>query len=389
MVFAEAGVIGVGKGRALSKALRWASIPIVAAAGVAVFVLLRADGAQPNPASPEERIVIVRARKPEVRDLPIRLTYPAELQPIQAADIRSIEAKGFVRQIFVDKGDRVRRGQLLVTVDCPEYRARRRQAEEEVRSVRAVYLNARRVYERLKPMRAQNFISQMELDNARANHDASEARLRNAEARLSEVIQTLGYCEIRSPFTGEVSARHMDPGAQVRPGGPPILTIMRIDAVRVWVNVVEREASYVKIGLPCDLTVHGLPGKKFPGKVTRFIRGLDPRTRTLLTEIEIENPDGILKPGMFGRVALLVETRPRALLVPSSAVLTQECLTAQRQMCTWVYVVQDGRTRRVEVQVGHDTGTEIEIRKGIGPDDVVVYAGRDLVADGTPVRIIQ
>jgi RND family efflux transporter MFP subunit len=374
-------------------------MPMVAGGGVVAFLHLRADGAsspppEPNPkarpeAKTQERVVIVRAKKPSVRDLPIKLQYPAELQPIQSADIVPVEAKGFIRTITVDKGDRVRRGRLLVTVDCPDYRARRRQAEEEIRSVRAIYLNAKRIYERLKPMRAQNFISQMELDNAQANHDAAEARLRNAEARLAEVRQLLGYCEIRAPFTGEVSARLMDPGAPVRPGGRPILTLMSIDAVRVWINVVERDVSYVKTGLPAELRLQGLPGRVFQGKVTRFVRGLDPRTRTLLTEIVIRNQNGDLKPGMFGRVDLFVDKRPQAILVPSPAVLTQECAHEERRSCTWVYVVRDGRAKRLEVQVGFDTGTEVEIQKGLKPDELVVYAGRDLVADGTPVRLVQ
>jgi RND family efflux transporter MFP subunit len=364
----------------------------LALGGLGTFLLVRAQGAPSAPVTPapQERIVIVRAKKPAVRDLPIKLSYVAEIQPIQVAPVRPVEAKGFIRNIYVDKGDRVRRGQLLVTVDCPEYRARKLQAKEWIRNIRATYLNADRIHERLRPMLEQRFIGQMELDNALASRDSSEARLRNAEAKLAEVEETLRYCEIRAPFSGEVADRRMDPGAQVRPGGKRILTLMRIDSVRVWVNVVERDISYVKAGLPVELSVQGLPGQKFNGTVTRFVRGLDPRTRTLLAEIEIKNPKGELKPGMFGRVSLFVDKRPKAILVPQTAVLEQECPEQlQRQSCTWVYVVRQGRSRRIEVQVGYDTGEEVEIQRGLAPEDVVVYAGRDLVADGTPVRLVQ
>jgi multidrug efflux pump subunit AcrA (membrane-fusion protein) len=330
------------------------------------------DGSAPTGA---RRAVVVRAQKPVVRELPIRLQYTAEIQPIQVADIKSIEARGFIRTVRVDKGDRVKKGQVLVTVDCPDYLSRRRQQQQEIRSVRAVYGNAERIYRRLKPMREQNFISQMELDNAKAAFDSSEARLKNA---------------------GEISARHRDPGAQVRPGGSPILTLMRIDKVRVLVGVVERDAAYVKDGIPAELTLPGMEGKKFAGKVSRFVRGFDRRTRTLLTEVEIDNPDGVLKPGMYARVSLLVETRPNAVMVPSSAVLTQECMEKDRAMCSWVYVVrQDCEkvkgdcTRRVEVQVGYSQGDEVEILKGVKGDASVVVQGRDLVADGTPVRLMQ
>lgn len=351
------------------------------------------DGSAPTGA---RRAVVVRAQKPVVRELPIRLQYTAEIQPIQVADIKSIEARGFIRTVRVDKGDRVKKGQVLVTVDCPDYLSRRRQQQQEIRSVRAVYGNAERIYRRLKPMREQNFISQMELDNAKAAFDSSEARLKNAEARLAEVDQLVAYCTMKAPFAGEISARHRDPGAQVRPGGSPILTLMRIDKVRVLVGVVERDAAYVKDGIPAELTLPGMEGKKFAGKVSRFVRGFDRRTRTLLTEVEIDNPDGVLKPGMYARVSLLVETRPNAVMVPSSAVLTQECMEKDRAMCSWVYVVrQDCEkvkgdcTRRVEVQVGYSQGDEVEILKGVKGDASVVVQGRDLVADGTPVRLMQ
>jgi len=352
-----------------------------------VAAALCSCGAADAPSVAAPLLVPVRAKKPSVRELPVRLEYPAEIAPIQTADIKSIEARGFIRKILVDKGDRVKKGQVLVTVDCPDYRNRSRQASEEIRSVRAVFGNAKRVYERLKPMLAGQYISQTELDNAEAVFLGAQARLRTAEARRSEVNEVLGYCTMAAPFDGEVSARLRDPGAQVRPGGSPILTLMRIDTVRVWVNVVERDATHVKLGLPATLRVHGVPGKRFEGVVTRFVQGFDRRTRTLLTEVELKNPEGLLKPGMFGRLSIVVETKPNAVLVPQSAVLTQECATAERSRCSWVYVVENGHTRRVEVSVGYESGDEIEIRKGVAANDLVVYAGRDLVADGTPVKL--
>lgn len=337
-----------------------------------------------------QRVVPVRARKPVRKELPITLSYPAEVGPIQTADIKSVEARGFIRQIFVDRGDHVKKGQVLVTVDCPDFRSRRVQAEADLRSVGATRQNAKRILERLAPMRAERLIAPQEIDNAQAGFDAADARVRGAEAKLSEVNEVVGYCTMRAPFAGEVSARHRDPGAQVRPGGRPILTLMRIDAVRVSVNVVERDASYVKVGLPATLRLSALPGRVFEGKVTRFVNGFDPRTRTLLTEVELhQSEEGLLKPGMFGRLQLVVERRPNTILVPHSAVLTQECATSERQQCSWVYVVKDGLSHRVEVQVGYDTGEEVEVRRGLSGDELVIVSGRDLVADGTPVKLVQ
>jgi RND family efflux transporter MFP subunit len=326
------------------------------------------------------RLPRVKVQRPGTRDLPIRLTYPAELEAIQAADIRPIEAKGFVRKLTVDKGSKIRRGQLLALVDCPEYHALRKQASEGIRSSRAIYKNAKITLDRLAPMRARNFVSQLDIDNAQAAYEGAEARLKNDEARLAEVDHLLGYCEIRAPFDGEVTMRFIDPGEPVRPGGPPLLTVVRRSVMRVQLHVVERDAALLREGLPVELTVHGLSGESFHGKVTRVVRSLDPRTRTLFAEIEIPNPDGALKPGMFGRVSLVVDRHRRAVMVPATALLATDA-------GTWVYVVIDGLARRLPVKVGHDVGEEVEVTEGLRGSEWVVVMGRDLIREGAAVQV--
>lgn len=347
-------------------------------AGLTALFVWRAKEEEAAASGP--KIPTVRAQRPTVRDLPIRLTYPAELQAIQAYDIRPIEAKGFITQITVDKGDRVKKGQLLVAVDCPEYHARRKQAMEGIRSARAIYVNSKLILERIEPMRRQNFVSQLEVDSAQAAYDSSEARLKNAEARLAEMDYLLGFCQIRAPFDGEVTGRFMDAGAQVRPGGRPILSIMRRDVMRIQLNAVERDEPHIRDGLPADLTLYGVPDQTFRGTVTRVVRQLDPRTRTFLVEIEIPNPANVLQPGMFGRLSLVVDRHSRAILLPAAALLATDT-------GTWAYVVREGRAHRVPVSVGHDTGEEIEILKGLQGNEMVVVAGRDLLSDGAEVRV--
>jgi RND family efflux transporter MFP subunit len=348
--------------------------------GLAYLFVRRAKETRAPEAS--AKIVRVKVQKPAVRDLPIRLTYPAELQAIQAIDIRPVEAKGFVRRITVDKGDKVRKGQLLVVVDCPEYHERKRQALERIRSAKAIYDNAKLTLGRLKPMLAQNFVSPIEVDNAQAAFDSSAANLKNAEAYLSEVNHLLEYCEIRAPFRGEVAMRYVDPGHQVRPGGRPLLSLNRRDAMRVHLNVVERDAVHIREGLPAELTVQGLPGETFHGRVTRFVRSVDPRTRTLLVEIEIPNPDSVLQPGMFGRVSLVVDRHARAILIPAAALLATD-------NGTFTFVVRDGRVRRVPVKTGYDTGEEVEVLQGLRGNEAVVVVGRDLINDGAAVEVVE
>jgi membrane fusion protein (multidrug efflux system) len=381
------------------RVLSWLIIAVVVGSLLAVF-LWRSQ--QEKKTVVATRLPSVKVQRPSVRDLPIRLTYPAELQAIQAADIRPIEAKGYVRKLTVDKGSKVKTGQLLALVDCPEYHARRKQASEAIRAAKSVYTNAKLTLSRIAPMREKNFVSQIDVDNAQAAYDSAEARLKNEEARLVEVEHLLGYCEIRAPFNGEVTMRYVDPGEQVRPGGPPLLSLVRRDAMRVQVNVVERDAVNMREGLPVELTVHGLTGESFHGKVTRLVRSLDPRTRTLLTEIEIPNPDGVLTPGMFGRVSVVVDRRKRAILVPATAVLATDTGTSvfviREERVTRIpkkgafgldieSTVREGRAVRAPVEIGFDTGEEVEILKGLRASDSVVVMGRDLIKDGALVRV--
>lgn len=322
----------------------------------------------------------VKVQRPNVRGLLVRLSYPASLEAIQAAEIRPVEAKGFVRKLTVDKGDKVKKGQLLVQIDCPELHEKRRQALQAIRGAKALFENAKVTLKRLEAMRKKQFVSQLETDNAQAVHDTTQARLKNDEARLTEADNMLAYCTIRAPFSGEVAMRFADVGEQVRPGGRALLLIMRRDAMRVQVSVPEREAVYIREGLPAELTVQGLPGESFFGKVTRFNRTVDPSTRTMHVEIEIPNPSGVLKPNMFGRVQLTVSQFPRAMILPATAVLATEA-------GTYAYVVRGGKATRVTVKVGHDAGDEVQILEGLSPRDQVIVVGRDLITEGAPVEV--
>lgn len=324
------------------------------------------------------KVPMVRVAKPTAKKVTVTLSYPADLQAMQAYEIRPLEAKGAITHLKVDKGERVRKGQLLVRVDCPEFHARRRKIVHWLEAARAQHRNAKVTYERVAPLVSKNFVSPREADAASAENDSSAARVKNNQARLAEVDDLLAYCAIRAPFDGEVTMRWADPGGLVRAGGAPILSLVNRSAMRLQVRVVERDVTRVLEGQPVSLEVNGLPGRVFRGEVTRVSPMLDASTRTFIVEVTVPNADGALQPGMFGRVALTVAEREQALMVPASALLATD---AGR----WVYVVRNGRSERVAVEAGHDSGEEIEILKGLGAGDSVVVMGRDLVADGSPV----
>jgi membrane fusion protein (multidrug efflux system) len=194
-----------------------------------------------------------------------------------------------------------------------------------------------------------------------------------------------------APFSGWVTRRYLDPGALVSPGPTStILQLIRVETVRAYVNVLEKDVPLIRRGLPARVTVDALPGRRFEGTVTRFAPSLDPATRTLEVEVQIPNQKDaagelVLKPGMYGHLALAAAVHPKAVVLPIEAVIAEEDTR-------FVYVVEragDGppKARKVGVTVGFDGGNWLEIAGGLTGGEQVVFAGIDLISDGAAVTI--
>jgi membrane fusion protein (multidrug efflux system)/multidrug efflux system membrane fusion protein len=177
--------------------------------------------------------------------------------------------------------------------------------------------------------------------------------------------------------------RKLDPGALVGPATGPILTVARTDVMRVFVGVNERDAVDVALGQQVQVTVDALPEKNFSGPVIRFAPAFDPMTRTLDVEVDLPNPTGFLRPGMFGRAAIRVGLHKDAVVLPVSAVQVNE-------NAAFVFVVGAGnKVQRRKVELGVDGGDWLEIVKGLKPGDRVVTVGIDGLSDGALVRLEQ
>jgi RND family efflux transporter MFP subunit len=336
---------------------------------------------------------LVIAAQPEVRDLPITLTYTVDLRPIEQADLQS-KVSGYVQRVYVDRGDAVKRGQLLADVRPSDLPEQVNQAREQVGQADASFKLAEENARRARELFQRGMISKAELDQSEAQLEVARSARGGARSGLGVVSTRLGETRIVAPFSGWVSKRYLDPGALVQPGpqNATILTLVRIDQVRVFVSVLERDAPQVRVGQAATVTVDAVAGHTFAGTVTRVPPALDPGSRALECEIVIPNPEGVLKPGMYGRAQLTVAEHPHAVILPVEAVLTEEHERA-------VYVVdgvtpQDkgppvGKARRVTVETGFDGGDWLEITKGLGGQELVVIGGIDLVADGAAVGVSQ
>ncbi len=318
--------------------------------------------------------VSVQTVSPQRGEIAREITLPTfRVLALQEA---TIEAKvaGYLKTITVDKGDAVKQGQLLAEIEVPELRA----DEVQFKAEAAV---ARTNYERMAQAREKSpdLVIPQTVDELRGQWEVADAKLQHTRTLLE-------YGRIMAPFSGIITARFVDPGAFIPAAAAgsaqnaTLLTLMDYSRVRVQVFVPEPEVPFIKNGTPAKCTLQELPGKVYSGAVTRFAHALDPATKTMLTEIELPNPEAEIRPGAYANVKLEVERKRDALLLPAAAVLTQKSGTS-------VFTAEDGKAKRVPVDVGFTDGKNVEILKGVAPDQRVILLGKLTLNDGEPVSV--
>jgi RND family efflux transporter MFP subunit len=315
----------------------------------------------------------------EVRDVPVEVDAPVDLRPLSQAEVFS-KTLGYLDAVLVDRGDRVRRGQLLALVrpsDLPDQLAAARGSLHQAQAAAALARANRERAERLAP---SGVVSQQELQAAATGAATGEASLAAAQANVAALATRLGETRIESPLDGVVAQRRLDPGALVGPGSGAgsILTVERVDVLRAFVRVNEGEGSALRIGQEARVELEALPGRTFHGAVVRIAPGLDPVARTLDAEVQVKN-GGELRTGMYGRCHVVVGLHPKAVVVPALSVLVSE---GKR----WAYVLRGDKVARVEVQLGVDGGDWLEVSRGLSAGDEIVTAGADVLSDGAVVR---
>ena len=304
----------------------------------------------------------------EVRDVAVEIRAPVDLRPLFQADVGA-KTLGYLDAVLVDRGDLVRKGQLLAVVrpsDLPD----------QLESARVAFENAKANKARAEALAPSGVVSQQELQNTQSAFAAAQANLQAISTRLGET-------RIESPIDGVVSQRRLDPGVLVGPnaGTGAILTVQRNDILRVFVPVNEKDAHSVRLGQAASAAFDALPGKRYTGKVVRLSPAFDPVARTVDAEVHLVNP-GELRPGMYGRGTLVTAVHPAAVVVPVGAVQISDGRY-------YAYVVQGDKVKRTEVKIGVDGGNWFEVVDGLKAGDEIVTAGTDTLADGAPVRPVR
>ncbi|HWX21559.1 MAG TPA: efflux RND transporter periplasmic adaptor subunit [Candidatus Binatia bacterium] len=319
--------------------------------------------------------VVVKLVEPTRGSITRSVVLPAVIVANQQATLYS-KVTGYLKQITVDKGDEVKEGDLLAEIEVPELMAdqARYQAEAEIAA-----LDYQRASEAQK--KAPDLVVRQEVDT-------TKARAAMAKANLERAQTLLDFTRIMAPFPGVITRRMVDPGAFVPAAASgsaaqnaALVTLADFKIVRVQVAVPEPEVPRIKKGLPVKVSVEELPGRTFEGSVSRFAQALDEDTRTMLAEIDLENANNDLRPGMYATVRIGVEKHEDALLLPIDAVLFEKAGTA-------VFTVAGDRANRVPVRTGISDGGAVEILEGIAPNEPVILASKMTLNNGQPVRVM-
>lgn len=307
------------------------------------------------------------------------LSVPGELISFQQVDLYAREAS-FVRKLYVDVGSEVREGDLLVAMEAPEITSRLSGAESRYKSQEAVYTASKANYDRLfETSKTPGTVSQNDLDQARARMNADLAQLESAKASYREVGDTRRYLEIRAPFSGVISARNVNPGAYVGPSGKgsefPLFTLQEQRRLRLVVSVPEAYTSYFKQGDSVQFRVKARSTDAFNATIKRHAGALDTRLRSERVEMDVDNSNKKLLPGMIAEVTIPLKATDSTFVVPNSAVVNAAegvfVLKVQGDTVNWVPVRQ-GRSMKGRSEVFGDlrVGDELvkvateEVRKG-------------------------
>jgi RND family efflux transporter MFP subunit len=349
------------------------------------------------------RVEVVEVRRSVSRS---ELELPGSIQPIAEAPVLA-RADGYIKQRLADIGDRVKAGQILAEIEAPEVEEQIRQAKAALQQAQAGVNQAlanlkkgqsdtelsRITAQRYASLMSQGVVARQDNDRYQAEYQSAVAGVQSlqeaiavqrsnvgaAEASLARLERMQGYLQVKAPFDGVITLRNVDAGALVTNGNTLLFRIAQNATLRIYVNVPQSHASGVRVGQTAQISVSNLPGRQFAGAVVRTANALDPASRTLLVEIHVPNPDGVLLPGMYARVELL-SARPGApLLVPSEALIV-------RAEGTDVAVVRpDGTVHLQKIEVGRDYGDRLEVMSGLREGDWIIPNPGD-AREGTKVE---
>jgi len=314
------------------------------------------------------------------------IILPGNVQPFISSPIYA-RTTGYLKSWSADIGAHVKQGQLLAVIDAPEVDQQLAQSLSNLNTAKANLALAEITKNRYLGLIKTNAVAQQDVDNAVGSYNANQAIVEADEANVKQLQALQSFERIYAPFDGVVTARNTDIGDLIDSGSSggvktDLFHIAQPGTLRVYVNVPEEYSQGVKVGMTANLALAEFPGRTFQGKLVRTADAINVTTRTLLIEIDVDNPTGTLLTGSYAEIHLQVPTQASTFLLPVNTLLF-------RSEGLRVGVVRDGKVALVAVTAGHDFGDQIEIVSGLKANDQVIVNPPDSIISGETVQIVQ
>jgi RND family efflux transporter MFP subunit len=378
----------VGAGKRSRKAWLVLALAVIAVAALLVSGIwsrvkagttLRAETAQA--ALPAVSVVSPKQTAPADE-----IILPGNVQPFITSPIYA-RTNGYLKKWYFDIGAHVKQGQLLAVIETPEVDQQLQQARSNLLTAQANLELASITKTRYQGLLKSNAVSQQDVDNAVGTYNANKAIVEADKAAVEQYSALVSFEKIYAPFDGVITARNTDIGDLINSGSnsnlkTDLFHIAQPGKLRVYVNVPEEYSQGIKSGMTGDLILAEFPGRKFQGKLVRTAEAINVTTRTLLIEIDVDNPAGTLLTGSYAEVHLAVPTQASTFLLPVNALLF-------RSEGLRVGIVRNGKVTLSAVTPGHDFGSQIEIISGLKADDQVIVNPPDSIVSGQGVQIVQ
>jgi membrane fusion protein (multidrug efflux system) len=331
----------------------------------------------------DQAIPTVAVVAPDARALSPTFDLPGRLEAYYRAPIFA-RVNGYLKSWSVDIGARVKAGQVIAEIEAPDLDQQLLQARADLASQQASAKLSEATLTRRRTLIASNFVSMQEIDERTADLSNKNAAVNSSQANVERLEALAGYKKITAPFDGVVTARDTDVGALINAGGgsgPPMFVVSDITKLRVYVNVPQSYVPSIRIGARAVITVPEYPNRTFPATVEASSQSVDVASGTTRMQLGLDNSSGELLPGSYANVRLNLQRDGVPLHIPASALIFNQ---------SGLRVATVGAGDKVKfktVTIARDLGKEIELGSGLSPDDRVIVAPPDGLADGDEVRI--
>jgi len=330
-------------------------------------------------------VLDVSVTHPKMTNATQELVLPGNTQPLIDSPVYA-RTNGYLRKWYFDIGAQVKAGQLLAEIETPEVDHQLQQARADLETAQANYNLSKITAERMVTLEKKGAVARQDTDNVVSDMNAKKATVDSNTANVQRLTDLQSYEKVYAPFDGVITARNTDIGDLINAGsgasnGKELFHVSATNRLRVFISVPEDYEQAAQNGAPATLTLNEFPGRTFKGTVVRNANSIDLTSRTLLVEVDVDNPTGELLPGAYVSVHLkYTGASAQAVTIPVTTVLFRsEGLRAA--------VVRDGRAELVPITIGRDFGDSLEVLAGLRPQESLILNPPDSLISGTPVKI--